>query len=81
MSRRLTLLGRADCHLCEDMAAELEALRGQFDFSVEVIDVDRHPELARRWGDQVPVLLHGEAEICHFFLDRRALEAWLARMQ
>ena len=32
-------------------------------------------------GDKVPVLLDGELEICHYFLDAEAVDARLARMK
>jgi thioredoxin reductase (NADPH) len=63
------------------MLAELEKLRARFDFEIEVVDVDRHPALEEKWGDKVPVLLDGEREICHYFLDLAALEARLGRMK
>ena len=81
MSPRLTVLSREYCHLCQQMLAELERLRGRLDFEVEVVDVDRHPALEEKWGEKVPVLLDGEREICHYFLDVEALEARLDRMK
>jgi thioredoxin reductase (NADPH) len=63
------------------MIAALEQFRGRYDFEIEVVDVDRDPALEERWGDKVPVLLDGEREICHYFLDVPALEARLARMK
>jgi thioredoxin reductase (NADPH) len=58
------------------MIAALENFRGRFSlaFEVEVIDIDQHPALERRWGDKVPVLLDAEQEICHYFLDEAALQ-------
>jgi thioredoxin reductase (NADPH) len=81
VSPRLTVLSREYCHLCHQMIAELENLRARFDFEIEVVDVDRHPALEEKWGDKVPVLLDGEREICHYFLDLAALEARLERMK
>jgi thioredoxin reductase (NADPH) len=63
------------------MIAALEQLRGRYDFTIDVVDVDRHPALEEKWGDKVPVLLDGEREICHYFLDLDAVEARLARMK
>ena len=53
------------------MIAALQVLQGRFfdEYVVEVVDVDLHPALEERWGDKVPVLLDGEVEICHYFLD------------
>ena len=77
-SLRLTLYSRAYCHLCEDMQVALEAIRPELGFELDVIDVDRHPELEARYGELVPVLAHGDIRICHYFLDRAALTAHLA---
>ena len=81
MTPKLTVLSREYCHLCQEMIAGLEQLRGRHDFAVEVVDVDRHPALEEKWGDKVPVLLDGELEICHYFLDVAAVDARLSRMK
>ena len=75
---RLTLYGRSYCHLCEDMLAALMALAPELGFEVEVVDLDRYPELEARYGEWVPVLTHGDIQICHYHLDRARLTAHLA---
>jgi len=42
------------------------------------IDIDRSPDLVRQYDSKVPVLCHGEIEVCHYFLDNEALEAALS---
>ena len=81
MLPRLTVISRSYCHLCEEMIAGLKLLQGRYAFEVEVIDVDRHPELEEKWGDKVPVLLDGERELCRYFLDADVVDARLARMK
>ena len=78
---RLTLLSREYCHLCEEMLAALRQFQGRYDFEVDVVDVDRNPVLEEKWGDKVPVVLDGELEICHYYLDHDAVDARLARMK
>lgn len=78
---RLTLLSREYCHLCEEMLAALRQFQGRYDFEVVVVDVDRDPALEEKWGDKVPVLLDGERELCHYFLDVEVVDARLARMR
>jgi thiol-disulfide isomerase/thioredoxin len=78
---RLTLLSREYCHHCEEMHAALRQLQGRYDFEVVVVDVDRDPALEEKWGDKVPVLLDGERELCHYFLDVEVVDARLARMR
>lgn len=73
----LTLLSRAYCHLCHDMQARLEPLARGFGAEVEIVDVDADPALEARYGELVPVLLHGNRELCHYFLDEPAVRAYL----
>jgi hypothetical protein len=75
---RLTLYGRQWCHLCEDMRAALEPFLRGTGIGVEVIDIDTDPLLEQRFDERVPVLMHGELEICHYHLDLAALQAALA---
>jgi hypothetical protein len=79
---RLTLLGRAYCHLCDEMAAALAPLAAAHGASVTVVDVDADPELEAAYGERVPVLLLGHPaagkELCHFRLDPARVRAALA---
>jgi glutaredoxin len=77
----LTLYGRPGCHLCDEMRAGLLALQSDLGYGLAEIDVDGDPELARRYGHLVPVLMLGDVEVCHFFLDPEALRAHLARLR
>jgi glutaredoxin len=63
------LFGRAYCHLCEEMAGALRALGVEF----EEIDVDADPRLEELYGENVPVLLQGETEICRHRLTQEAV--------
>jgi hypothetical protein len=63
------------------MIAALEQFRGRYSFDIEQVDVDRDPRLEEKWGDKVPVLLDGERELCHYFLDIDVVDARLARMK
>ena len=81
MKPKLTVLGREYCHLCDELVAALRRFQDRYDFDIEVVDVDRDPRLEERWGDKVPVLLDGDLEICHYYLDVEAVDARLARMK
>jgi glutaredoxin len=56
MSRTVTLYTRAGCHLCEEAERVLRTERAATPFRLELVDVDRDPELARRYGVRVPVV-------------------------
>jgi hypothetical protein len=45
------------------------------------VDVDSDDELRSRYGERVPVLLAGGDEICHYHLDRAALDAYFAKIR
>lgn len=81
MKPKLTVLSREYCHLCEELLVGLRQFQGRYSFDIEVIDVDRHPELEEKWGDKVPVLLDGDRELCHYHLDVAVVDARLARMK
>jgi hypothetical protein len=66
----LTLLHREDCGLCEEMLSELEVLGRSLTLPpLELVDVDSDPELARRHGLHIPVLLLDGTVVCRHRLD------------
>ena len=69
----LTMYGRTGCHLCDDMSEALEDCRDEVDFTLEFRDIDANPDWRQRYGERIPVLLVGDNEICHYYLDRAAL--------
>jgi thioredoxin reductase (NADPH) len=69
----LTLYMRSYCHLCEEMQVALAPWREKLGFQLKTVDVDSDPELVERFDTLVPVLMAGDQEICHYFLDEKAL--------
>jgi glutaredoxin len=78
--RELTVLSREWCHLCHDLLDALKPLQDELGFKVTVVDVDAHEALEARWSEWVPVVLDGDTEICHHFLDESAVRAHLRRI-
>ncbi len=74
---RLTLYTRAGCHLCEEMLAGLQAWISEGRIELSMVDVDSTPNLARRYGEWVPVLEGNGEEICRYFLDPERLNRYL----
>ncbi len=87
---RFTLYSRSYCHLCEDMRDALLAMQGTMGatanapaqpvrFAVEVVDVDADPALVERFDELVPVLFGDPdaPELCHYFLDKAAVLAYI----
>jgi Glutaredoxin-like domain (DUF836) len=77
---RLVLLSRQECDLCHEMQHELQALAATAPLPpVSVIDVDSDPELCRRYGLKVPVLLLDSIPVCSHRLDAAELLRLLKR--
>ena len=52
----VVVYSRADCCLCDEALAEIERARLASAFRLRVVDVDTDPELAARYGHEVPVV-------------------------
>ncbi|MBP5987227.1 MAG: glutaredoxin family protein [Azonexus sp.] len=77
----LTLMSRGYCHLCHDMEVALAPLVSEFGATVTVLDVDADPDLEAKYDELVPVLLHGDTELCHYFLDEAKTREYLAQIR
>ena len=73
----LVLMTRSYCHLCHDMEAVVRPLAAAFNVALELVDVDSSDELETAYGERVPVLRHGEHELCHYVVDADELRAYL----
>jgi hypothetical protein len=75
--KTLVLYSRPGCHLCDDLATELEPhIRGRA--AVRVVNIDDDLELKKRYALRIPVLAAGERELSGYPLDAGAVEAFLA---
>ena len=77
----LTLYSRTWFHLCDDMLSGLQSLQSGQPFELTVIDVDSDPALEKRFGEWVPVLMHGDRELCHYHLDSAAVTEYLRKIR
>lgn len=78
MAIELTLMSRGYCHLCYDMEVALRPIAEEFGASVTVLDVDADPALEANYDELVPVLMHGDKQLCHYFLDEAKTREYLA---
>ena len=78
---KLTLISRAYCHLCHEMELALRPLAEELGFEIDVLDVDADPELEALYNDRVPVLLHADEELCHYFLEVTKVRDYLGKIR
>jgi len=76
---RLTLYGRADCHLCHEMRAVVDAVGREMPFTLEEVDVDADAALVAAYGEEIPVLLVNGRKAFKYRVTPRELRARLAR--
>ena len=73
----LTFIYRSGCHLCDVMWEELETFRASPSIHIKQLDLGRERGLEAQYGTLIPVLLHADHEICHYFLDSEKLTSYL----
>jgi len=61
---KLVLYFREGCHLCEDMAQQLDELLEPASFELIRIDIDENPVLKVTHNSRVPVLSHEQIDLC-----------------
>ena len=72
----LTVYSRPGCHLCDEMKATIDRVAQSIALTVDVIDISGDPELDRRYGLEIPVLLVDGMKAAKY----RIAEADLRRM-
>ena len=77
----ITLYTRAGCHLCEEAERVLRAEQAARPFRLELVDIDRDPELVRRYGVRVPVVALDGEELFEYEVPPDLLRAWLGRVR
>ena len=78
--RKLILYAKPGCHLCEDARAAVAAVRDEFEFELQEIDISLDPRLFRRYGERIPVLDVDGEEALELGFDAPALRKWLGRV-
>jgi glutaredoxin len=76
---KITLYTRGNCFLCHEALEALESERRGRPFELEIRDVDTEPELARRFGEEVPVVFIDGRKAFKFRIDPKRLRRLLER--
>ena len=79
----LTVYAREGCHLCDAMIDEIREFQAEakLELRLEIVDVDGDDALKVRYGLLVPVLTAEGREICHYFFDLAAVNAYLGNIR
>ena len=60
---RVTLYSRSNCHLCDDLYMELQALQKTIPHDLVVIDIDTRKDLIDKYGSEIPVVEVGQFQL------------------
>jgi glutaredoxin len=52
----VTIYSRKNCHLCDVALEALKSVEAELNFKIEKIDIDKDPDLVRKYGEEVPVI-------------------------
>jgi len=78
---RITLIGRAGCHLCDDARAVIARVCADLGVAWEELSVDTDPALAREYSEQVPVTLVDGAQHDFWRVSEERLRAALGAVR
>lgn len=71
--RTLIIYSRKDCCLCHEMRDALKPWQNQYNFKVDIIDIEHNSELTERFAARIPLLAEGDKEICQYHLEEQVL--------
>lgn len=54
--KKVTIYSRRSCHLCEIAIDQINALKKEVSFTIEIKLIDHDPDLEKKYGEQVPVI-------------------------
>jgi hypothetical protein len=61
------------CCLCDEMKAQLEALRGRIPFDLEALDISGDADLEARFRSEIPVLFVDGRKVAKYRVSAEAL--------
>ncbi len=55
--KKVTVYSRSGCHLCEIAIDQIQSVKKDLDFDLEIKLIDQDLNLEKEYGEQVPVIL------------------------
>jgi glutaredoxin len=76
---RVTVYGKRECHLCDEVKATLLAVQREVRFDLHEVDIEATPELRERYQERVPLVFVNGRLAFKFRMDEASLRRRLAR--
>jgi glutaredoxin len=77
---RVTLYGKAGCHLCDEARVEVAAVQAERGFELEEVDVALDPALHARYGERIPVVAIDGRDELELVVDAASLRERLDKL-
>jgi len=74
------IYSRPDCHLCDTAKEVIERVRETYAFDLRVININTDPELERKYGEEIPVVVINGRKAFKFFVDENKFEDQVKRL-
>lgn len=78
---KLTLYGKAGCHLCEEASKVVRDVQMRHPFDLEEIDITRDPRLFALYKERIPVIAIDGQETLELVIESTELERALASIR
>lgn len=76
---RVTLLGRAGCHLCDEAEAVVARVTADSGDGWLKVNLDEAPDLQKQYAEKIPVVFVDGREIAYWRISERTLRTALRR--
>ena len=60
MMKKVSIISRTGCHLCEIAIDQVNSVKNELNFELEIKLIDESIELEELYGEQVPVIMINE---------------------
>ncbi len=74
------IYSRPGCHLCDEAKEVIERARRRLGFAVRVINIETDPELEKKYGEQIPVVLLNGVLAFKYRVDEAEFEKKVKRL-
>lgn len=74
MAARITLIGKPNCQLCDQMRSVIQSVCDTHNLSFSELSVLENPELAEKYWLDIPVVLVDEVVVSRHYLEASVLE-------
>ena len=59
----VVMMSRPECHLCDAARQIMQRVQAEIEFTLSEVDVDSDPDLAERYGADIPVVFVDGEEV------------------